>query len=101
MHSRSVCWATLIGLMALALPGFAPIQQAARVDFPASDPPKDIAKALAEAERDGKRVLLDFGADWCVDCRALEQIFRDPTVARFLDDHFHVVRIDLGEYHGP
>jgi hypothetical protein len=33
-----------------------------------------------------------------VDCKVLENIFRDPTVAKFIDDHFHVVRIDLGVY---
>jgi thiol-disulfide isomerase/thioredoxin len=68
------------------------------VDFPPSDPSKDIAKALVDAAKDGKQVLLDFGADWCPDCKVLENIFRDPAVAKFIDDHFHVVRIDLGVY---
>lgn len=71
-------------------------------DFPPSDPQKDIAAALAGAERDGKLVLLDFGADWCVDCNVLERLFRDPSVAPFLAAHFHLVRIDLGKYpNGP
>jgi len=67
-------------------------------DFPKSNPTKDIAAALALAKRDGKPILLDFGADWCIDCKVLEGLFRDPSVAPFLRDHFHVVKIDLGMY---
>lgn len=90
----------LIALTTIGSPAVAPVQRVrgGSLDFPHSDPPSDIAKALQECEKDGKRVLLNFGADWCVDCKVLEQIFRDSTVAKFLDDHFHVVRIDLGAY---
>jgi thiol-disulfide isomerase/thioredoxin len=99
--------AALIALMCLGLPAFASAQRGIphvapwewdAVDFPPSNPSQDIAKALVDAAKDGKHVLLDFGADWCVDCKILERIFRDPTVATFLDDHFHLVRIDLGMY---
>src|SRR5262245_44674870 len=34
-----------------------------------ADPHKDIADAFAKAKQDGKYVLLDFGANWCLDCR--------------------------------
>jgi thioredoxin 1 len=67
-------------------------------DYPASNPQKDIAAALALATKDGKPVLLDFGADWCVDCSVLARLFRDPSVEPFLRTHFHLVVIDLGEY---
>jgi len=39
--------------------------------YPASDAPRDIDAAVAAARQDGKYVLLDFGADWCPDCRVL------------------------------
>jgi len=70
----------------------------ARGDFPPSNPTRDIAAALSQARRDHKYVLLDFGADWCVDCRVLEEAFRDPAIAPFMTRNFHVVRIDLGEF---
>ncbi|HKV98642.1 MAG TPA: thioredoxin family protein [Vicinamibacterales bacterium] len=69
-----------------------------RVNFPASNPAREIADALSQARGDHKYVLLDFGADWCVDCRVLEEAFRDPAIAPFLKLHFHVVRIDVGEF---
>ncbi len=36
-----------------------------------ADPHQDIAGAFATAKQDGKYVLLDFGANWCLDCRVL------------------------------
>jgi thiol-disulfide isomerase/thioredoxin len=64
--------------------------------YPASDAAKDIDAALAAAKKDGKRVLLDFGADWCPDCRVLGTLFDQPDVAAVVNAHFHVVRIDVG-----
>ena len=69
-----------------------------RVDFPSSNPARDITDALSQAKRDHKYVLLDFGADWCIDCRVLEEAFRDRAVAPFLNLHFHLVHIDVGEF---
>jgi len=64
--------------------------------YPASDAGKDIAAALSEAAKDGKHVLLDFGADWCPDCRVLGSLFEREDVARIVADNYHVVRVDVG-----
>ena len=48
--------------------------------YPPSDPAKDIAAALTAAATEHKRVLIDFGADWCPDCRVLGALFEDPQV---------------------
>jgi protein disulfide-isomerase len=65
---------------------------------PRRKPRVDIASALTQARQDKKLVLLDFGADWCLDCVVLSSIFRDRTVAPYLAQHFHVVKIDIGEW---
>jgi thiol:disulfide interchange protein len=65
---------------------------------PRANPNAAIAQALKQAKADHKRVLLDFGADWCPDCQVLAQRFDDPTVKPFLDAHYHVVRIDVGRW---
>jgi thiol-disulfide isomerase/thioredoxin len=80
----------------LMLPQTTPLP--ARVNFPPSNPTRDIADALSQARGDHKYVLLDFGADWCVDCLVLEEAFRDSAITPFLKLHFHVVRIDVGEF---
>jgi len=64
----------------------------------AADAKADIAAALTAAQGDGKYVLLDFGANWCPDCIALATFFEDPEIRAFLDAHYHVVSIDVGEW---
>lgn len=63
-----------------------------------ADARADIAAALDAAAADGRLVLLDFGANWCPDCLVLDNLYRDPGVAPFLDDHYHLVTIDIGEF---
>ncbi len=61
-----------------------------------AQPQTDIVRAIAKAEKDGKLVLLDFGANWCPDCLVLSKLFEDPAVKPYLEENFHVVRIDIG-----
>jgi thioredoxin 1 len=65
---------------------------------PRANPTAAIDQALKQAKADQKRVLLDFGADWCPDCQVLAQLFEDSKVKPFLDAHYHVVRIDVGRW---
>ena len=45
----------------------------------------NIEKALAQAKRDGKPVVLDFYADWCTECVRMENsTFTDPRVRNAL-----------------
>jgi protein disulfide-isomerase len=59
---------------------------------------EDIERALANAQADGRLVLLDFGANWCPDCVVLSTLLEDPSVQPYLQDNFHVVKIDVGEW---
>lgn len=64
--------------------------------YPPNGAAEAIDRAVAAAKKDGKHVLLDFGADWCPDCRVLGKLFEEPAVAKALGANFHVVRIDVG-----
>jgi thiol-disulfide isomerase/thioredoxin len=64
--------------------------------YPVGDARADIAAGLAAAKREGKHVILDFGADWCPDCRVLDVILKDPAAKPFVDANFVIVRIDVG-----
>jgi thioredoxin 1 len=57
----------------------------------------DIDSAIAQAASSNKRVLVDFGANWCTDCKVLEQNFRKPENAALLAAHFVVVRVNVGD----
>ena len=58
----------------------------------------DIGVALSVAAREHRRVLLDFGGNWCYDCHVLDDTFHYPDVARILDPNFVVVHINIGQY---
>ena len=58
----------------------------------------DIGVALSVAAREHRRVLLDFGGNWCYDCHVLDETFHYPEVARILDPNFVVVHINIGQY---
>ncbi|HTD95520.1 MAG TPA: thioredoxin family protein [Edaphobacter sp.] len=61
-----------------------------------ADPKSDIAAALAQARREHKRVILDFGGDWCGDCQLLDIYYRQSPNAELIAKHFLVVHIDIG-----
>jgi thiol-disulfide isomerase/thioredoxin len=62
----------------------------------AADAHAQVDAALAEAKRTGRTVLLDFGGNWCPDCRMLAGVFQEPQVAAWLSKHFVQVSIDIG-----
>jgi len=54
------------------------------------------ALALSTASRP---VLITFGANWCKDSRALEAHYQSPELAALLEQHFVLVRVDVGMFH--
>ena len=58
-----------------------------------SDQKADIAAGLAQAKREHKRVILDFGGDWCGDCQVLDIYFHQPENAELLAKNFVVVHV--------
>ena len=58
---------------------------------------KDIRDAQLKAAKEHKRVILDFGADWCVDCHVLENAFKNnPEIRPLVDRNFVVVHVNIG-----
>jgi thiol:disulfide interchange protein len=43
-------------------------------------------------------VLLDFGADWCPDCVALDGMFHSAQVESLLNSNYVVVPVDVGDW---
>ncbi len=58
----------------------------------------DIAAALKTAKREHKRVLLDFGGDWCGDCQVLNVYFHQPENQSLLNEHFVLVDVNIGHF---
>ncbi len=58
----------------------------------------DIQAALSVAKASHKEVLLDFGADWCPDCMALDTLFHSAQVEPLLNSDYVVVAVDVGDW---
>jgi len=56
----------------------------------------DLAAALKTAAASHKRVLIDFGGNWCGDCQVLDLYFHDPANLPILDANFVLVHINIG-----
>ena len=56
----------------------------------------DLAAGLAKARAEHKRVILDFGGDWCGDCKVLDIYFRQQPNADLLAKYFVKVNINIG-----
>jgi thioredoxin 1 len=58
----------------------------------------DIAAAVKTAAHTHRRVLLDFGGNWCGDCRVLDIYFHNGQNWPILDANFVLVHVNVGEY---
>jgi thiol:disulfide interchange protein len=56
----------------------------------------DIEAALKDAAQTHRRVLVDFGGDWCTDCRILDINFRKPENAALLKESYVLVHVNVG-----
>ena len=61
-----------------------------------ADPKEDIAAALTQARKEHKRVLLDFGGDWCGDCQVLDIYFHEAPNDELLNKNFVLVHVWIG-----
>jgi thiol:disulfide interchange protein len=62
-----------------------------------ADPKADIAAALKEAKSEHKRVIVDFGGDWCGDCQVLDIYFHQEPNAELLQKNFVLVHVWIGQ----
>ena len=57
-----------------------------------------VAAAKARALKAHKRLLIDLGGNWCLDCRILAGTVALPEVQAFVARHYEVVTVDVGRY---
>jgi thioredoxin 1 len=58
----------------------------------------DLSAALRTAAQTHKRVLLDFGGNWCGDCQVLDIYFHNPRNLPVLESNFVLVHINVGHF---
>jgi thiol:disulfide interchange protein len=80
-------------LSLLQLPRPLPSPYSARADAKAA-----VDAALTRAKQSGKPVMLDFGANWCVNCRVLAGVLALPEMRRYVARNFELVTVDIGHF---
>lgn len=78
-----------------ATPAARPYIPVTRYD-PKRNPSADLAKALAEAKRTGRNVLLVVGGDWCDWCKVMDKFFAGHADVRALRErNFVTLKINM------
>jgi thioredoxin 1 len=85
----------LLGLL-LTASGFA--AQAALPDIypPAPQASADVDNAIKKASSEHKHVIVDFGGNWCTDCRVLDLYFHDSANRPILEANYILVHVNIG-----
>jgi len=89
-------------LVATAVLGLAIVLQgqdlaAVRDIYPAPEQAAtDLAKALQSAAAGHRRVIVDFGGNWCTDCHVLDLYFHDAANNPILETDYVLVHINVG-----
>ena len=82
---------SIASLQQLPVVTLQPYDEAANADA-------QVAAAFARAQKSHKRVLIDLGGNWCVDCLVLTNFVRLPEMHRFVEAHYEVVLVDVGRF---
>ena len=110
MRARFATFCAVLSLICLAQapqapaePSVGPPRVTSRLTAPlplpydeAADATEALAAALARAGKAGKLVLLDFGGNWCPDCRIVAGTLALAEVRPAVDKEFEVVMVDVG-----
>ena len=62
-----------------------------------ADADLQVASAKARAKAQGKTLIIDLGGNWCADCRILSGVMELPELKAFINQHYVVVTVDIGQ----
>src|SRR5258708_30260974 len=89
-------WTSAILALVVAL-SVVPAGSAERDIYPEPGQAKgDLAAALAASAVAHKRIILDFGGNWCPDCHGLDLYFHDSVNRPILDANYILVHVNIG-----
>jgi len=86
----------LAGLLALAACKTQPVPVSREVYPDPAQAKADLAAAIKTAGETHKRILLDFGGNWCGDCMVLDIYFHDARNREILESNFVLVHVNVG-----
>jgi len=63
-----------------------------------ADAQAELGRAVDQARRENKQVLVVFGANWCPDCRRLAADMAEPSLGTPIAARFVVTKVDVGNF---
>ncbi len=90
-RSRMLVFLPMVGLLSIAAVAQTLFDEQA-------DAGKQIKAAIAQASHEHKNIILDFGANWCLDCHILEAQMEKPDLAPLIEANYIVVKVDVGRF---
>ena len=80
-------------------PAQAPVAKAPAVYDEKADATAQVDRAIAQAKKENKRVLIQWGANWCGWCRLLHECMKkDAALAKTVAYEYEVVHVDVGRF---
>jgi protein disulfide-isomerase len=64
---------------------------------PPANAAADLQRARERAGRSAKLLMVVFGGNWCADCRALDNRLHESPVREYVERHFEIVNVNIGE----
>jgi len=100
MRAPLLALAVLLAGAAAPVPklGDAPCPPIAAPYDTTADAHQAVDAAFARAHANGHKVMLDFGGNWCPDCRALAGVLAAPAVQAWTAESYETVLIDVGRF---
>ena len=81
-------------IAALLLGQYTPV---AKYD-PSRSAEQDLRNAITEAQRTGKRILLEVGGEWCSWCHIMDKFFdQNPNLTKLRDTNYVTVKINFSK----
>jgi thiol:disulfide interchange protein len=94
----AACRGGRVAVGALLALAFAWTVRASQPDIypPSGQAQADLRAALVAASAAHKRVIVDFGGNWCTDCHVLDLYFHDQANRPLLDAGYVLVHVNIG-----
>ena len=54
--------------------------------------------SLRYAEKENKNLIVLFGADWCPDCKALDQMLVTQEIKSLIQENYIILKVDVGRF---
>jgi len=87
---------TALVAVIFGLAGISALAQARVIYSATADAHADIARATSTALKAHKRIILDFGGNWCGDCQVLDLYMHDSKNQPLVEANFVVVHVNVG-----